>query len=344
MLETQILNSKGEKVVLNDMEAKMVDYNQQKCNALGYEIDVTTLTGISKSVVEQKFFELAPAEYMPVSVGDNAWTQEILTYKDFATGGDFSEGIVNTAANNSRLAETDGGVEGVKVPVINWAKGITWSIFDLKLASQSGNWDLVTSKERSRKKNWDLGIQETAFVGLNDVANVEGLLTQSNVTANTSVITKYIKDMTAAELNAFLAALISSYRSNAKNTTYPNIFVVPEVDYTGLASFPDATYPLKTKLEVLEDALKRICRNPNFKVLPCAYADQANNAGITGLNKNRYALYNYDQDSGRMELPVDYTNTLQNTINGAQFQNAGYGQFTGFKAFREREFLYYDWS
>tara|TARA_R110000803_G_scaffold172825_3_gene235624 strand:- start:151 stop:1185 length:1035 start_codon:yes stop_codon:yes gene_type:complete len=343
MLKTQIMNSQGENIVLNDVESRNAErLTGEIQNALGFEVDITTLTGISKSIVEQKFFELAPADYMPLRVGDNAWTQEVLTYKDFSTGGDFEEGVINTNANNSRLAETDGGVEGIKVPVINWAKGISWSIFDLKFASQSGNWDIVSSKERSRKKNWDLGIQKIAFVGSNNNASVKGLLTQANVTANTAIITKYIKDMTASEFNTFLADILGAYRTNAKNTTYPTHFVIPEADYLGLASMPDATYPLRTKLDILEDSFKRLTRNQSFQVLPCAYADVANNATITDLNKNRYTLYNFDEDSGRMELPVDYSNTLANTINGVNFQNGAYGQYTGFQAFRDREFLYFD--
>jgi hypothetical protein len=62
------------------------------------------------------------------------------------------------------------------------------------------------------------------------------------------------------------------------------------------------------------------------------------------LNKNRYTLLSYDEDSLRMDIPVDYTNTLQNTVNGFNFQSAAYGQFTGLKAYRPKEMLYFDWG
>jgi hypothetical protein len=343
-MKTQILNSKGEPIVLSDMEKRSANYNQQIMNALGYEIDITTLTAISKRVVEQKFFQIPPADYLPLRVGDGAWSSEILTYRDFAVGDDFSTGVLNTAAANSRFAETDAAVDSISVPVINWGKQISWTIFDLQMASRSGNWDLVTSKERSRKKNWDLGIQKVAFLGLDGNANVRGLLTQGDVTANTTLITKYINAMTEAEFQTLLQGIIEAYRSNANRTQMPSHFIIPEADYNGLAVATSENFPLVSKLERLIQVFRTITMNPGFKVLPAAYADKANNADNVYLDKNRYTLLNYDEDSLRMDIPVDYTNTLQNTINGAQFQNVGYGQFTGVKAYRPLEMLYFDWD
>lgn len=346
-METQILNSKGQPVILNSREAGRALMLQQKFdaeirNALGYDVNITTLTAISKRVVEQKFFTLPPSDYMPVRVGDNAWSDQILTYLDFQVAGDFETGIINTGANDSRLAEADAGVSPVYNPVINWAKGVSWSFFDLQLAAKSGNWDLVTSKERSRKKNWDLGIQKIAFLGSGSNASVMGLLTQSNVNSNTSLITGYINALSAVNFATFVQGVIEAYRANAVRTAMPTHFTIPEADYNGLATPVSSTYPNVTMLHYLLDAFKLITRNPNFKILPCAYADQANNVDI--LNKNRYALYNYDEDTMRMDIPVDYTNTLQNTINGFTFQNVGYGQFTGVLAYRPLEVLYFDWA
>lgn len=345
MLTTKILNSKGEAIVLNGQEANQARYNTEQIqNSLGYEVDVTTLTGISKSIVEQKFFQIAPADFVPVKVGDNAWTSDILTYRDFSLSDDFEDGVVNTAGSNSRIAEVDSGIDAVRVPVINWAKQVSWSIFDLKLASQSGNWSIVESKERARKKDWDLGIQRITFLGSNNNSSVKGLLTQDGVTSNTTVISKYIKDMTSEEFNALGRNLLEAYRANAQRTTMPTHFAIPEADFNGLATFPDATYPLKTKLEILVESFRLLTGNPNFVIKPLTYADQANNADVAGLNLNRYVLYNYDMDTVRMDLPVDYTNTQANTVNGLQFQNAAYGQYTGVQFYREREALYFDWA
>lgn len=344
-----ILNSKGQPVLLNAREQARADalqrqFDSEVKNALGFEIDITTLTAISKRVVEQKFFTIAPADYVPVRVGEGSWSTSILTYRDFATGGDFEQGVINTAANNSRLAETDAGVDAISVPVINWAKQVSWSFFDLQLAAKSGNWDLVTSKERSRKKNWDLGIQKIAFLGSASDSAVKGLLTQADVTSNTAIITKYLNTMTAAEFSTFVAAIVQAYRSNAAYTTMPTHFIMPEADYNGLVAPFSSDFPMVSKLTYLLEAFRTITQNPNFKILPLAYANQAQNVDVSGLNKNRYTLLNFDEDTIRMDIPVDYTNTLQNTINGFQFQNVGYGQFTGVKAYRPKEVLYFDWA
>lgn len=352
MHKTQILNSKGLPIELTNAEMARVAAMQAQFrrdelqNALGYEINLTSLTAISKSIVEQKFFTVAPAEYMPLRVGENAWSTEITTYLDFQLGGDFESGVMNTGSNNTRLAETDAGVSPVTNKVNNWAKGISWSLFDLKQAALSGNWDLVTSKERSRKRNWDLGIQQIAFWGSKIDTNVKGLLTQGAVNSNTSLITGYISAMNAANFTALVQGMLEAYRSNNARTAYPTHFIMPEGDYNGLATLVPGsagTFPVPM-FDYLLAAFKLITKNQNFKILPCAYADESENAAITGLDKNRYTLLNYDEDSLRMDIPVDYSNTLQNTLNGFQFSNVGYGQYTGVIAYRPLEMLYFDFA
>lgn len=340
----QVLNSKGEPIVLTPLEMQRAEQTQQIVNSLGYEIDITTLTSIVKKITEQKFFEVAPADYMPVRVGEGAWSTELLTYRSFALGGDFETGIVNTAANDTRLASADAGVDAVPVKVNNWAKAISWTIFDVQQASRSGNWDIVTAKERARKMNWDLGIQRVAFLGGRNNGNILGLLTQPDVNSNTMLITQYISTMDATDFAAFTQSVIADYRTNASFTAMPDRFVIPELDYNGLVAPVAAAFPVNSKLEYLEKAFKVATRNPNFKILPLAYAGQAQNSDVTGLNKNRYSLYRSDEESLRMDIPVDYTATLQNSVNNFQFENVGYGQFTGAKAYRPKEMLYFDWA
>lgn len=346
MKNVQILNSKGEPVVLNSAEQAIAEINQRKANeitnALGFEVNITTLTQILKSVTEQKFFEIAPADFIPVVVGEGAWSSQITKYRDYSVGDKFNTGILNTGTDSSRLAEVSAAVDAVNTPVKNWAKQISWSFMDLQIAARAGNWDIVSSKERSRKKNWDLGIQELAFYGLPDDTNVKGLLTLSGVTADTTTITKFIKDMTASEFQAFLSKLFQAYRANSAYTARPTHFIIPETDYNGLATSVDETYPLVSRLQRLTDTLKLLTANPNFKILPLAYSNKTVNAAVSGLNRNRYVMLNYDEDTIRMDIPVDYTNTLQNTVNGFHFQNVGYGQFTGVQLYRTLEVIYFD--
>lgn len=334
----------GDEVEFTPREQKLIRYNQQIVNALGFEIPITTLTAITKRVVEQKFFTIPFADYLPVRVGDGAWSSNLVTYREFAVGDDFATGIVSTGASNTRLAEADTAVDSVTVQVKNWVKGISWNLFEMQQAIKSGNWNLITAKERSRKKNWDLGIQEIAFWGINNNSDVNGLLTLPNVNSNTSLITTYIKSMTASQFATLLGGLMEAYRLNANRTAIPTHFILPETDYNGLSNAVDETFPLKTRLERLRESFREMTHNPNFKILSSAYANQLDNAAITGLNKNRYTLMNYDEDSLRMDIPLDYANTLQNSVNNFQFQSAGYGQFTGAAAYRPLEALYFDWN
>lgn len=341
-MKRKILNSKGQPILLNDIEQRKADYNQRIANALGHEIDITTLTTIVKKVIEQKFFQVAPADYLPIKVGEGAWNTQLTTFRSFNLGDDFSTGILNTGGNNTRMASADVGVDSLAIKILNWAKTISWSLFDLQYATQSGNWDLVTAKERARKKNWDLGIQSLAFKGIPGDSSCLGLLNQAGVNTNTTVITKAIKAMSATEYKTFSASLIDAYRANCVRTAWPTHFIIPESDYLGLAAFTSTDYPLKSTLEVLTDTLKTITQNPNFKILPLSYCDVAHN--VAGTTQQQYVLLNYDEDSVRMDIPVDYTNTLANTINGFNFENVGYGQFTGVLAYRPLELLYFKYT
>src|SRR6185437_11294622 len=295
-------------------------------NSLGYEIDITTLTTIMSRITEQKFFEIAPADYLPLRVGEGAWSSNLVTYRSFQMGGAFEEGIVNTGSNNSRLAVADAGVDSLSIEVFNWGKEISWNIFDLELAARSGNWDLVAAKEKARKKNSDLGIQKVAFLGTNSGTNAAclGLLNQPGISNNNTTITKPISSMITAELKAFTAAIVEQYRNNNNRTAWPTHFIIPESDYNGLASQASPDFPINSTLMLLEETFQIITRKKDFKILPLAYGDMK----YSGFSYQIYVLLNYDEESLRMDIPVDYTNTLANSLDNFMFQNVGYGQFT----------------
>src|SRR5574343_1079834 len=108
-MKPTILNSQGKPIVLNERESLVANHHEKALNALGYQIDVTTLTTIVKKVSEQKFFEVAPADYIPVRVGEGSWSANLTTYTSFLLGDDFESGVINTGGKNGRLASTDAG-------------------------------------------------------------------------------------------------------------------------------------------------------------------------------------------------------------------------------------------
>lgn len=338
----QFLNSKGEAVQLNAKETAVARalelQHKELLNAMGIDIPITTLTTAIKSVAEQKFYRIAPADYMPVVVGEGAFSTNLLKYTSFNMGGDFEQGLIHTSTHNAQLAQADAGVEGVQIPVINWAKGLSWNLFEVQQAAKTGNWDLITEKEKARKTNWDLGIQKAAFLGVPSVGAL-GLLNQTNVTSDVTTITKPITAMSAAEYQAFVGTIYAAYRANSAYTAEPDTFIIPESDYNGLASAVDPNFPIMSKLEYLKKAFREIVGS-EVQIKKLAYADKAQ----SGLTVQRYVLLRKDADSLAMNIPVDYTATLANSINGFHWENAAYGQFTGVKVFRPKEVLYFDFT
>lgn len=346
-----ICNSKGEPVKLTREESWLAEYLQRQINekfqnSLGYEVNITTLTTILKKISEQKFFEVAPADYLPVVVGQGAWSSNLTAYRSFEIGDDFETGIMNTGGQNSRQASVDAGVDALNIKAFPWAKSMGWSIFDLEFAAKSGNWDLVSGKEKARKRNWDLGIQRIAFLGARGQnaanGNCLGLLNQPGITINTSVITQPINQMSPTDLKQFVAVLIESYRNNCQRTAWPDLLTIPESDYNGLSSQASAQFPIKSTLELLEEAFKLTTRNKNFRIMPLAYGDAAYHSDVASIaGQQVYTLSRMDEESLVMNVPVPYTNTLANSLDNFNFQNSGYGQFTGVLTLRPLELMYY---
>jgi len=311
-------------------------------SSLGYQEAIDTLTYIRKEIVSQVFYEVPPAKYVNIAVGEGAFSQSILTNLSISASGNFFDGIINQGAGNDRLNSVQAGVTPVSVPVVNWAKTLGYSIFEIEQALASLSWDYIVGLEEARKTNWDLGIQECAFLGAPSDDRVRGLLNQADVNINTAVITKAISSMTADEFNAFISSILSAYLANCNSTVMPDTFVIPLSDWVDLAGPVSATYPNVMKIEWLQKAFDKIVQKP-VSIMPLAYCDAGNNSS-RGINKQRYALYRKNPQTIRMDVPVPYTTTAPNTANNFQFQNVAYGQFTGVKAYRPLEVLYFDYT
>lgn len=333
-----VQNSKGEteyREIKRGMSLKNAvgDITDQ---SMGFQIVIDTMTFIKKQTIEQKFYEVEGGltTYVPVEVGDGAFAESILTNLEFSSGGDFETGLINTGTAQDRLAQADASVASKRATIANWAKGVGYNVFEIELALSTNNWDPIAAKERARKKNWDLGLQNITFMGLkSDPTNFPGLLTSPVINVNTTLIQEPISTMDATEFNAFAGALVSAFFDNSNKTVKPDRLLIPQSDYFGLVSMTPNTigmgegnFPI-TRLAFLLQAFKLASQNPNFQILPLAYCDADLNADW-GVDKQIYLLYKYDRDTVRMDIPVDYTITMANTLNGFQFQGAAYGQFT----------------
>ncbi len=305
----------------------------------GFQIDITTLTDVKTKVTEQKFYTVKPSDYMPVTVGENAFSSDLLTYKTFSLGSDFESGIIESGSNNSKVERADTRIEGVRVPTKYWSNEINYNLIELAEASKSGNWSLIEAKERARVTNWQLGIQKVAFLGMSSNSNVKGLLNQTGVNSNTTVITQKISAMNETAFQALLSGILGAYFANSNSTVLPDTFVIPTDDYLGLVVSVSENFGLKSKLTRLLEAFQQATQNPNFEIKSLAYAQKAQ----SGLGVDRYILYRRADDTSlRMDIPIDYTTTITDTINGFDYSSRAYGQFTGLQTYRDAEMLYFD--
>jgi hypothetical protein len=340
-LPAMVVNRQGE-VWTQQGKVGMAD-SKQFLNSLGSEQSITTLTAILPTIIEQKFYEIPISDYVPVEVGTgNPFSASLFNWTTGIKGGDFETGLMNMASNDSGKVSDDIFVEPISRKVISWKKDVNYNIIQEATFSQgTQNMDLIQAKYKARKKEYDLGIQRTAFFGLaSNTTDFAGLFNQSGVTINTTLITESLSGMTAAEFNAFVGSLLETYRLNCNRTAYPDTFLIPEDDYNGLANQMSETYPMRTKMEVLQQVFDNTVPNKKVKILPSAYGMATYNANV--INKDRYVLYNKQPDSVILNVPLDFTVTLPGTANGFDYTSAAYSRFTGVTALRPLEMLYMD--
>jgi hypothetical protein len=307
-----------------------------KLNANGYEQIISTLTAVSGALTTQKFYTVPFADMVPVVTGNGAFSTEIMNWRSAITGEGFESGVISHASNQSRLGLVGAEFDVVKQTVHSWAKAVQYSLIELNQASLANNmFSLIEARERSRRTEFDLGIQKFAFYGM---GASQGLLNQSGAAIDTSIISKRIHTMTSSEFNTFAGALIGQYRAATNYTALPTHLIIPEKDRLGLCNYPNADFPLKSKLQLLTEAFREVTMNPNFQILSTAYNDKALHPSAV----NRYVLLNYDATSLKLDLPVPYTMTMAGTQNGFSFENAAYAQFAGVALLRPKELQYFD--
>ncbi|MCK5640897.1 MAG: DUF2184 domain-containing protein [Gammaproteobacteria bacterium] len=304
--------------------------------AFQYVID--TMSYIREQIIGQKFYKVAPADYMPVDVGEGSWSEETVQNLVYDLTGSFFDGDVNSNAAGGRIPQVDAALEPIRMPNVTWAKGTMWSIVEIEKASR-GNWDIVESKLKTLRTNWDLGIQEVAFLGHPVNTAVTGLLTAADVTSDLTLITEPISGMTEAEFQAFIAGLLARYYANSGDTEMPDTFLIPTDDYLGLGTAASATYPNISKFEYLQNTFKKMTGNEAAKILPLSYGQSTRN----GLGVERYALYKDDPETLSMNIPFDFNLLDVNTGDNFYFKQPSYGQYSGVLVNRPAEMLYFDY-
>ena len=311
---------------------------------LAYSYAMDRLTYIRSRYVEQTFYEVAPADFFNVIVGEGAFSGQIITNLSIKTAGGFKQGKLSTGEHNSKLAVADAAVIPAYTQVMNWALATEYTIFDVNQALFTGTWDPIEAKQKARKKDFDLGIQEIAFLGdVSDAYNFPGLLTSKMVNINASGrISQAISTFSTTQFSAFVSAVVGDFLSNCAYTAFPNKFTIPTDDWAGLAVPVSATFPVVNMLSYLQNAFNAICKG-GVELIPLAYGIPANNkeAINTGTGSHIYVLYHDDIDTLFQEIPVNYTVTQVGTYNNFSFQDAAYCQYSGVTILKPLEVLYY---
>lgn len=307
---------------------------------LGYDRTTSTLTYIKKLITTPKYYEIDISKYLPIIVGEGSFAEDILTHITINSSGDFEDGMINHGIDNSMLSKVNAGISSKTVPVVTWAKTVEYTEIQIQQALFANNWNIINAKHTSRQMNYELGIQKLAFLGSkNTPTTVAGLLTQPNVNINTALITAPLSSMDVTDYTSFIGGIYEAYRVNCNRSAKPNRFVIPESDFNGLQVPYSASFPNVSKMDWLIKAFAGL--GLNVEILPSIYGMPAYNADY-GLNLNRYALYNYEEESLRMDIPVNIRSTMPGTLNNFQFQDVAYSMFTGAWAYRELEMLYLD--
>lgn len=308
-----------------------------------YKKQIDTLTFIDKDITEQKFYRTSLPDYVDIDAGNGAFMDSIFKWSttDLADNGFSGFNISNT--NQARMPEVSVSLNSRTDMRYMWNKYVSYNLKDLEQLKNTGNFDLISAKLEARKKNFDLMTENICFLGNKIFSNAQGLLNNSQITVNTTVITKSIVAMSSAELQALAGSLLGTFYSNSNSTQMPNRLVIPASDYNGLGTSSDPTFPLVSKLNYLLDAFKTVLAAygiNDFKILPSPFADSIN----SGTGKQTYCLYNKDPDTMTFDIPVEYQTTAFNTVDNYTFQNVGFGQIGGVRIFRPQEVLYFSYN
>lgn len=347
-----IINGKGEQeyVPVSNRErydlldglARMNATGDFSSTTAGYRYDIDTLTFIHRRIVDQKFYTVTPSDYFSVLVGSSgAWSDTIVRNRQFSTGSDFEAGVVAVGTGETRLASVSAGLSPKSFAVNHWAKQIGYNIAEVQQALYSNVWDPIAAQVKALKTNYDLGFQEIAFLGSSvDNAKTPGFLTNPDINTNTSLITEPISGMTSAEFQTFVGAIVNAYSVNTDySENRPDTFVMPMSDFQGLTRATDPNFTIKTKYQYLLESFQQVTQNPNFQILPLAYAEASKNAKV-GLNKQAYMLYRRnDEDVCNIEVPLMFQLGAPATANNFTFNAVAQSRYSGFQVFRELEML-----
>lgn len=303
---------------------------------------VDTITEIVTGVVEAKYYELAGqtlTDFINIDAsGRGAYAGQLFEYASAYVGSPFKQCVINPASTGIHNdATADIAVDGLTARNNFYRQKYSISNEGLRMAAVNRvTFDLIEQKEKARKKNWDLGLQEVLFNGLGDGITL-GLLNQTGVTTNTSLLPVKVSAMSVAQLQAFAGGALAAAFANSNYTIMPNRWCMPTSEYLALGVPYGSTFGMPTVKEVLEKAFKEAGAPTDFKIVHAKYCE-----GIGGQSKGRHVFYNTDPDNIIMHTPKPYTPYPLYAQGALDMVSDAEGQFTGVWLKRPTSLMYAD--
>jgi len=290
------------------------------------------------------------AEICPLETGIAPFAPSRVTPKTFAGIQNPESGLISTV-NKGQYNEVDVALGNVIIEREFWAKQISYNFLQQSQMGYLGasGFDYVEAKLDVLGDDYQQFVEKIFHYGFSKRDNT-GLLTSTEVTTNTSLITKKLSAMTSAEFNTFIANVISVYQSNQIIGGMPDTFYIPQSDYNGLVQQMSEDFPIKTKLQVLKEAMIDITQNPNFKILRSFYLQKnfAANARFAKANGNapivydRYMLFKSTKDRVAFDMPIAFTLLGTGTMNQFDYIQLGYSQIGKVFFKRPADAIYFD--
>ena len=314
--------------------------NAAVADTLGFEKMISTQTEIVAGVIQTKYYELLGqnlSDFVPFDVGRGAYSTNIFQYTAGYVGDPFETGLVQPSTGLGINAKSNIMIDGLSIKNNYWRMDyeVSHEVVEMgKVNAQA--FSIIEEQEKARKKVYDLGIQKVVFKGIPS-NNIDGLLNMSNININTSLFPKKLSAMSIAELQALATGLLQAYLANNNSTQMPNRLCIPTSDFVALGTPFNPEFPVKTKREVLEQALRE-GGAVDLKIVHTTYNETASADGAHA----RYVLYRHDADALRMYVPKPYTPHALYPMNGIDFVSVAESQFSGVVAIRPAEMLYLD--
>lgn len=262
------------------------------------------------------------------------WNDYITVLRNYSNAeGDIDSWTRGLDADNARRGQVGVKLESVPVKLHNLNKMVSYSLFELKQAAETGIWNIVTEKERARKIDYDISVQKVLLAG---DENHKGLLNQPDVNVNTTVLTKKISAMSSTEFKTFLATVFAEYFKATGFTAMPNRLLLPVSDFMGLGVAVDEQYPVFTTMfQRLTDVFRQVTGDASAEILPLVYCEPEFNNG-----NYKYVLYRKDFDSLRAYNPYQYNVVQGASVDGINYQNTAYSRLSDVFVNRPKEMLY----